>query len=375
MGSIEKRGKKYIMRTVVGYKPNGNPIRKSKTAAATNKRDAVKELTLWEIALESESADKKQLPNLSEFVDEWLNKYAREVLKTQTVARYIEILNGRYLPVLGDKLLNEITPLDIQQIISTAKNLRTGDELTQRSKVIIKSAIKSVFDAALDWELVDRNPCDRAKIGKGKAAAKQNEPYSELELIDLFEKLEDERIRTRVIITLAIVTGGRAGEIGALQNKHINYADRRITFEQTVINTHGQGFRIQNETKTNTVKEMYMPDPVLDLLQEFDAEMHFGPPFRNLSDRDGYLFGKFLSAATVGNVFRNFVKKHKLREIRFHDLRHTSASYLYNQGVALKEIQNMLGHKNINTTASIYTHTNEEKKRITAEIFGNVMKK
>ncbi|WP_242066164.1 site-specific integrase [Brevibacillus laterosporus] len=51
-----------------------------------------------------------------------------------------------------------------------------------------------------------------------------------------------------------------------------------------------------------------------------------------------------------------FLKKHNLRYIRFHDLRHTSATILINQGVHAKIISERLGHASISTTMNIYGH-------------------
>nr|WP_240546413.1 site-specific integrase [Paenibacillus artemisiicola] len=54
--------------------------------------------------------------------------------------------------------------------------------------------------------------------------------------------------------------------------------------------------------------------------------------------------------------FRNFLKKHQLRYIKFHDLRHTSATLLINQGVHAKIISERLGHASITRTMNIYGH-------------------
>ena len=54
--------------------------------------------------------------------------------------------------------------------------------------------------------------------------------------------------------------------------------------------------------------------------------------------------------------------KNNLKFIRFHDLRHSCATLLYDNGVSLKDIQEWLGHSNIATTANIYTHLNYKNK-------------
>jgi len=56
----------------------------------------------------------------------------------------------------------------------------------------------------------------------------------------------------------------------------------------------------------------------------------------------------------LSSEFPKFLEKHRLRRIRFHDLRHTSARLLLAAGVPLKAIQEWLGHSTFKTTADIY---------------------
>ena len=60
--------------------------------------------------------------------------------------------------------------------------------------------------------------------------------------------------------------------------------------------------------------------------------------------------------------FRQLLKKHKLKKIRFHDLRHSCASVLLAQGVPMKQIQEWLGHSDMSTTANIYNHLDAVSK-------------
>ena len=72
--------------------------------------------------------------------------------------------------------------------------------------------------------------------------------------------------------------------------------------------------------------------------------------------------GKLITPDFLTQHFQLVLEKHGLKRIRFHDLRHSCASLLYANGVALKEIQEWLGHSNISTTSNIYTHLDYSSK-------------
>ncbi|WP_411830864.1 tyrosine-type recombinase/integrase [Paenibacillus peoriae] len=66
--------------------------------------------------------------------------------------------------------------------------------------------------------------------------------------------------------------------------------------------------------------------------------------------------GERIKPGYITQHFPLVLKKHNLRRIRFHDLRHSCASLLLANGVSLKEIQAWLGHSHYSTTANIYVH-------------------
>ena len=85
---------------------------------------------------------------------------------------------------------------------------------------------------------------------------------------------------------------------------------------------------------------------------------------RNLLDQTSH--GIPYTPNFVTQHFKIVLRKNGLREISFHDLRHTCASLLLKNGVSMKEIQEWLGHSNFSTTANIYAHLDTSSKNTSA---------
>ena len=80
--------------------------------------------------------------------------------------------------------------------------------------------------------------------------------------------------------------------------------------------------------------------------------------------------GKLLRPNYVTKHFEWLIRKYGLRKIRFHDLRHTTASLLLANGVPMKQIQVWLGHSNFSTTADIYAHLDVSAQQATGLVAG-----
>lgn len=72
--------------------------------------------------------------------------------------------------------------------------------------------------------------------------------------------------------------------------------------------------------------------------------------------------GGYTDSRNLTRSFKRILKKAGIKEINFHSLRHTYATRLFEKGVPLKTVSELLGHSNINITAYIYTHVMPEQK-------------
>lgn len=89
--------------------------------------------------------------------------------------------------------------------------------------------------------------------------------------------------------------------------------------------------------------------------------------------------GKPYRPDTVSQFSSRFTIKHKkiLRRIRFHDLRHTSATYYLSEGASkklnIRTLQKRLGHKDISTTLNLYSHVSEKDDKVAGELFNDLL--
>ena len=91
----------------------------------------------------------------------------------------------------------------------------------------------------------------------------------------------------------------------------------------------------------------------------------------------GYLcvdeVGNIIRPNYVTETFPKFLVENGLRRIRFHDLRHSCASLLLDNGVPMKQIQEWLGHSDFSTTANIYLHLEYKSKESSAQAMASAL--
>ncbi|MFN8127129.1 MAG: tyrosine-type recombinase/integrase, partial [Candidatus Nanopelagicales bacterium] len=83
--------------------------------------------------------------------------------------------------------------------------------------------------------------------------------------------------------------------------------------------------------------------------------------------------GKPHHAATITRCFQKALDRAKLPDVRFHDLRHSAATFLLAQGMTLEDVKNQLGHSTIVLTSNTYGHVLEQRKRQVAQAMDAVL--
>lgn len=83
--------------------------------------------------------------------------------------------------------------------------------------------------------------------------------------------------------------------------------------------------------------------------------------------------GKIMHPQSFTNLWNNIRRKLNLKDIVLHDLRHSAATYLINDGMDMKKVQTMLGHKNLTTTLDTYTHAVKDNEDASVKSFEKLL--
>jgi len=192
------------------------------------------------------------------------------------------------------------------------------------------ASLKHMFTKAIEWGFVKTNPAKRVKRLK--------EPPGRLRYLKTEEikKLLDVCAdHIRPIVITALNTGMRKSEILNLCWKEVDLKNRKIT----VINAKN------NETRVIPINRT-LYEELLTLSKKPKGEYVF-------SNRNGSPFGD------IKKGFSAALERAAIEDFRFHDLRHTFGSHLVMQGVNIKTVQQILGHKDIKMTMR-YSHLSPE---------------
>lgn len=187
----------------------------------------------------------------------------------------------------------------------------------------------------------------------------------------LTTKLND--LRTNSIVSLALNTGCRRGEILSLKWSDLDEESNTLNVERTLVYDK-DGYRFTPPKSESSIRKIKIGDSLLKNLKEWKAHQNkIKMAYRNVFEDIDLIFsthtGKPIFPRSLTSEFNRAIKNANVTKIRFHDLRHTHATMCLEAGMSLKEVQDRLGHSSIKTTGDVYAHVTESMKEKSVELF------
>jgi integrase len=283
----------------------------------------------------------------------------------------------RILPVFGDIPIGDLDATTI----GAWKAAMVAEQLSPRTVNTYLSLLGTILNAAVDDDYLARSPLLR-KSGAGRASATRNQPVRRREVwltrTQLDRLAEAIKPRYRALVLVAALTGMRWGELAALRWDDLRLdaslhdgavsGPGRVRIARALSDPHRSGRGVEKGPKTEAgIRTIALDQETVDVLRahrELVGGGAFAPIFTTTGGSRGD--GGTLSSSNFARVWKRALRKAKLDHLwaeygglRFHDLRHTHATWLIAQRVPMIAVAGRLGHANAVVTMMVYAHVDK----------------
>ena len=308
---------------------------------------------------------------MADYLLMWKNLRKSEVAET-TYDGYHTYIDRHLIPYFKNLNLNiqDITAGHIFDYVNYLSNDggRKDNKIGGQSNTSIRkiiSILRQVFDYAVLYGDIKINPAAQVPMPKRTNKKDEREVFLTAEEAQkMLDAFRDEEIGPIVFITLYY--GLRKSEALGLRWQAVDFVNDTISINHTVVG--GAHIIEKDSTKTYCSERTYqlLPDIKALLLQlkeqQKDYKQRLGSGYHN----NDYIFknpnGVPYRPDSLTRSFKRALERHGLPQMRYHDLRHSTASILVDKGWDINSIKEWLGHADISTTANIYAHISHRKK-------------
>ena len=305
---------------------------------------------------------------LQEFLTNWL-EINRSRLGPKTAPRYEQLARDYILPQLGKTKLRDLKLTQIE--VHYQYLLKLGQ--SPRSVRFVHSILHRSLNDAIRRGYIRYNVSHGATL-----------PSTDSKEMEIFDDEEIQRFliaiqgkRHEALYQVALKTGMRKGELLGLKWSDLDWVRGTIRVQRQVQRIPYEGILFRPPKTRAGRRTIQLGEQTLDLLREHwqRQQLEMQVAGENWEDQN------LIFPSTVGtplgesNILKDFKKRleeAQVKQIRFHDLRHTAASLMLNHGVPVLVVSKILGHSKVSTTLDIYGHLvpvmQEEAARIMDEI-------
>lgn len=408
MASIKERGDHYTV--IYNYKDE-NGRRKQKWETYKTKAEAKRRKKEIEYQMKDGGFYVSQCKTLKELLDEYVSLYGKEKWALSTYQHNLSIINNYIVPIIGNTKLCDINTHFMekyyQKLLETPPvvNHMTGKP---KAKYIGPSQIRDVhkllrscFERAVKWELMEKNPALYANVPKYKQ--EKREIWDAETLMHAIECCNDEFLN--LSMNLAFACSLRIGEMLAITWDCVDISEEAVRKGEACIQINKELQRVSKEAirqldskdilqvfperskrcstvlvlklpKTqSSIRKVFVPGSVAQMLAEWKKEQD---EVRAVLGEEYHDYGLVMSTSTgmpysdsnLRKKFSKLIRDNDLPEIVFHSLRHTSVTYkLKLNGGDIKSVQGDSGHAQVSMVTDVYSHIIDEDRKKNARLF------
>lgn len=291
-------------------------------------------------------------------LNEFLNPLSTKEIEIATKISFKtckKLKEGKNVNYQTAEKLCKIYNLEINKMFNQA----IKEFLSEKSIQAHINLIGSIMSTALKWNIIYDNPVKR--IDTKKQSKRKARYYDDIQTAAMLKELDSEPLIFKTIIYLALDTGMRKSELMGLKWEDIDFEKSTININKQRHYVQGYG-TIEDKTKTEAGNRTVTASKiVISLLRAYKYEQNknrlkLGTAWISTPYVFAHENGKAISSNLPYKWFVNFLKRHNLPKITFHQLRHTNASILIASGEDIVTVSGRLGHADKNVTLNTYSH-------------------
>ena len=280
---------------------------------------------------------------LGEYAATWL---AQRKLRPQTRLNYENVLSRHVLPTFGDRPISKIAPSEVRAWYT---------QLPAQAPKAYR-LLHAILNTALRDELIARNPC---QVENASADRSEERPVATIPEVTRVVEAMPPRLRAAVL--LASWCSMRRGEIIGLERRDIDLRQGMISIERSA--TWARGGLLIGPPKTRAgYRRIAIPSNILGQIEEHLARYVCPEPSAPLITNES---GTRLRPGTLNTAWNEARMTIGREDLRFHDLRHSGATWVAIAGATTKELMHRVGHSSP-AAALRYQHATQDRDVIVA---------
>lgn len=296
-------------------------------------------------------------------VSEWYKYWIavkEKTVRLNTLDNYKDRYRMNIEPVLGQKLLRDVSTIDCQRVLN-----RMADEGYKNTSIMqAKATLHNMLDYAYQNNVLSKNPCTKVVQYNIGEKSLNREALSIDEQREILKAISGNKYEKQY--RFALQTGLRAGELIGLEWKDVDFGNKTISVKRTCRYKYKlKEWRIGDPKSRNGKRTIPLTEEAFEILKE-QKKIDNGLKVLELKWKDTVflrLDGKPANNTELDIELYTVCKKNGLSKISMHILRHTFATRCAEAGMIPKTLQMILGHSNITTTMNIYVHATEDQKK------------
>jgi len=295
---------------------------------------------------------------VGEYLQQWLDGWARHNVAPQTLVCYGARVR-RWEPIIGSRPLAKLSALDVQAGVSAMLDAGLAPITVRVHLIVLRGALRQ----AVRWKLITANPA--ADVSLPRLPARVKRALSEAQALSLLEAAAADRDGLAVVLALGCAL--RAGEVFALRFPDVDFAAGQLHVRRSLqVLVPGE-----KEPKSGRTRAAPLPEFVrLALLREQAEQEEIR---RGLRQPDWNPSGLVICNHRGEQVYKRttdimarICAAASIPRARMHDLRHTLATILLENGESVRAVAEVLGHADASVTLNVYADVLAEAEARTA---------